>query len=252
VAVLDPSRTSVELSDDELRDAVALLADGDYDAVSRAALEAAGILRDGTIVPYVATLLTVAAEPSLRIVVERFIAERVVVENVWAIDGLAVWGSDVRGGGIELRPLEPALLPWEIMSAVGLGPRARAPIDTTLRAPVTTFEGVEKLLGADDREAAEALLGATTQFDEAERSAFIGLMIGRRSSWRASSIWTDVSGPRTDSVAVVDGGDSGLWLTTHETSDGVEPVMSLQPALPSVVWQRIVSLVPGGPDQADG
>jgi hypothetical protein len=252
VAVIDPSRTSVQLSEDELRDAAALLADGEHDVASRAALEAAGILRNGAIVPYVATLLRVVAEPSLRIVVERYIAERVVVENVWAVERLAVWGTEGRDGGVELRPLEPALLPWQIMSAVGLGPRARAAVDTTLRAPVATFEGVEKQLAADDREAAEALLGSTTQCDEAERRAFIELMIGRRSTWRASSVWTDASGPRTQSVAVVDGGDGGLWLTTHDAEAGREPMISLQPALPSAVWQRILDLVPAGPDHDDG
>lgn len=241
MAVLDPSRASVELSEDELSAAAALLADAPTDAVVLESLEAAGVVRNGAIMPYVASLLTVVAEPKLRIVVERYLAERVVVENVWAIESLAVWGAEVRGGATELRPVEPAVLPMEIMRAVGLGPRERPAIDTSLRARVATLERLEELLAADDREAADALLAE--ELDEAQRGVLTELMLDRRSSWRASSIWTDDSGQRMESVCVVDGGNSGLWLTTHETA-GAEPIVHLHPVAQSTVWDRIVNLMP--------
>jgi hypothetical protein len=248
MAVLDPSRTAVELSHEELRDATALLAGGDHGAASRDALVAAGVLRDGAIVPYVGRLLMVVAEPKLRIVVERFVAEHVIVEQVWATELIAVWGAEGRSGGMELRPVEPSLLPWEIMNAVGLGPRGRASVETTLRIAATTFEQATQLLAADDREAAEALLAAATRLDAAERGALLDLLLDRRSSWRASSVWTEASGPRTEWVSVVDGGDSGLWLSTHEDDDGEDPVICLRPVPPSTVWHRLVALVPAPPD----
>jgi hypothetical protein len=252
LAVLDPSRTSVELSEEELRAAALLLDGGDTDAVALEALETAGVVRNGAIVPYVASLLSVVAEPKLRIVVERYIAERVVLENVWATERLAVWGSEVRGGGTELRPVQPALLPWEIMRAVGLGPRERPVSETALRAPAATLERLEEMLAAnEDRAALEALLMDGSQLDEAQRSTLVDVMFDRRSAWRASSIWTEARGERMESVSVLDGGDSGLWLTTHELQDGAETIVVLEPVLPSTVWHRIVGLVPAAPDGAD-
>jgi hypothetical protein len=253
VAVLDPSRTAVELSDDELNAAAALLSgdgEGVSDTAALAALEEAGVVRNGAILPYVGRFLTVVASPKLRIVIERFIAQRVVVDNVWAVEQLAVWGSEVRGGGIELRPVEPALLPWEIMRAVGLGPRAHPPIDTRLCVPAATLEGVEQHLIAGDREAADALLRRTTEFDEATRGVVIEMVRLRRSSWRASSIWTDDDGPRAESITVVDSGDGGLWISTA-TEGADESTLCLEPVLPSTVLGRIVGLVPGAPAAPD-
>jgi hypothetical protein len=247
MAVLDPSRTTVELSSDELEAAAALLTGEISDAVALEALEAAGVVRNGAIVPYVGRFLMVVAEPKLRIVVERYIAERVVVDDVWAIERLAVWGSEVRGGGTELRPVEPPLLPWEIMRAVGLGPRARPAIDTTLRIPATALAEVERLLAADDREAALALLADATELGATEREVLVDVLLGRRSSWRASSIWTDVGGQRSESVSVIDGGDGGLWISTAE-GDAEHTVVCLRPVLPSTVWHHLVRLVPGAPE----
>lgn len=254
MAVLDPSRASVELSQDELSAAAALLEGEPTDEVVLESLVAGGVVRNGAIVPYVARLLEVVAEPKLRIVVERYIAERVVVENVWAVERLAVWGSEVRGGATELRPVEPAVLPMEIVRAVGLGPRDSAAIDTSVRATAATLERLEELLAAEDREAADALLAE--ELDDVRRRALIDLMLDRRSSWRASSIWTDDSGQRLESVCVVDGGNSGFWLTTHET-DADEPMICLRPVAQSTVWDRIVDLMPWaaaepGADQRSG
>jgi hypothetical protein len=239
----------VELSDEEMSAAAALLAGGDTDAVSFAALEAAGVVRNGAMVPYVARLLEVVAEPKLRIVVERYVAERVIADNVWAIERLAVWGSDVRGA-TELRPVEVVLLPSEIMRAVGLGPRDSPFIDTSLCAPAATFARLEKLIAANDGTAAYAML-AVAGFDEAQQTILIKLMLDRRSSWRASSIWTDDSGERIETVSVLDGGESGLWLTTHELDEGSEQMICLESVPPSTVWHRIVGLMPGASGESE-
>jgi hypothetical protein len=248
VAVLDVARTAVELSDEEL-DAAAAVLSGDgavSDSVALEALEAAGVVRNGTIMPYVGRFLTIVGAPKLRIVVERFVQQRVVVDNVWAIEQLAVWGSEVRGGGTELRPVEPPLLPWEIMRTVGLGPRARPAIDTKLCIPAATLEAIEAFLIGDDPAAADELLTQTTDLGEAERAVAIDIVRNRRSSWRASSIWTVEGGQETASVTVVDGGISGLWIST--ASDGEDDsIVCLEPVLPSTVWKRLVALVPGAP-----
>jgi hypothetical protein len=252
VAVLDLARTAVELSDEELAAAAAVLqGDGAVpDEVALEALEAAGVVRNGTIMPYVGRFLLIVGAPKLRMIVERFVAQRVLVDNVWAIEQLAVWGSEGRDGGTELRPVEPPLLPWEIMRTVGLGPRARPAIETTLCLPAATLEGIEASLIAGDAEAADELLANTTDLGEAERAVAIDIVRNRRSSWRASSIWTEEEGQRTASVTVVDGGVAGLWLSTASEGDD-DSIVCLEPVLPSAVWKHLVALVPGAPRVPD-
>ena len=63
-------------------------------------------------------------------------------------------------------------------------------------------------------------------------------------SWRASSAWTELGGDRrVESVAVLDAGVEGLWLTRHE-GDPESPTIHLEPVPPSVVWDRVVDLMP--------
>jgi hypothetical protein len=49
--------------------------------------------------------------------------------------------------------------------------------------------------------------------------------------------------PRVGSVAVLDAGVEGLWLTRHE---GTEPdtIVHLEPVPPSAVWDRVGALMP--------
>ncbi|HEX5621781.1 MAG TPA: hypothetical protein VFX51_25365, partial [Solirubrobacteraceae bacterium] len=96
-------------------------------------------------------------------------------------------------------------------------------------------------LGAGDREGAAAALEALTGED---RDALLAVLRERRISWRASSVWTGADGEqRVGSLAVLDAGVEGLWLTRHE---GTEPdtIVHLEPVPPSAVWDRVGALMP--------
>jgi hypothetical protein len=72
-----------------------------------------------------------------------------------------------------------------------------------------------------------------------------GLTQRRRLSWRAFSVWEDAAGePQVRSVAAIDGGESGLWLSRHEEPATDASLVRLEPTTAGAVWERIVELVP--------
>ena len=258
MATLDVARTAVRLADDELGTAVMLVAAPDHDSLSdpgaRAALDrlrAGGILTDGGLVGYVARLVAVVAAPKLRITVERFVGRETIVEQAWATEREGVLGAVCADGQIELSAVEPSLLPWAIARAVGLGPRERAAVARSLTIEADAFGGAA-VRAATAPQDADALLRDGTRLDAAERAAVLAALVGRRSSWRATSVWTDARGERRlSSVAVLDGGEGGLWLTGHE-GEGADAVVCLEPVAPSVVWRRIEDLMPHPDSEAAG
>ncbi len=63
-------------------------------------------------------------------------------------------------------------------------------------------------------------------------------------------MWSDESEEqRVSSVAVLDGGEGGFWLTGH--TDGDAPTVQLEPVPPSTVWRRIEDLMPT-PSEGNG
>ena len=239
VAQLDIPRAALRLDDAELGAAVMLVAAPDHpslaDPATRAALDAltaAGIVQDGRITGFPARLLAVT--------VESFVGLGTVVEQGWATEREGVWGAVAADGQVELAPIEPSLIPWAISRAVGLGPReqpARGPLAVAAEPLGTASER----LAAGDREGAAAALEA---FAAEDRDALLAVLRERRISSRASSVWTGADGEqRVGSVAVLDAGVEGLWLTRHE---GTEPdtIVHLEPVPPSAVWDRVTALMP--------
>ena len=247
---LDESRTALVLSEEEL--AVATLLGGEPnhpslgeppapDVIER--LERAGIASGGRLWGYPARLLAVVAAPKLRVTVERFAAAETVVDRAWSTERYGVWGEVTRERAIELTPVEPGLLPWAILRAVGLGPRARPKLDRPIALASSALDEAFERYAAGDREAAEATLEQSGLGPD-EQAVFLELLRNRRLSWRASSIWTDAElGERIGSVTVIDGGDSGLWLVDHD-DDPLDPRVSVAPTRPSEAWKRIVELMP--------
>ena len=247
VASLDTGRAALLLSDAELGAAVMLLAAPDHPSLaepaSRAALEAlerAGIVADGRVQGYPARLLAIVAAPKLRVTVEKFVAGAPVLEQAWATEREGVLGALTRDGDIELTPVEPSLIPWAVSRAVGLGPRER-PHDEPIAVAAEPFGQAAEALARGDLPAAEAALEVC---DPDDRSTLLALLRERRLSWTATSAWTGMDGePRVQSVAVLDAGVEGLWLTRHEGEPPATTV-HLEPVRPSVVWDRIVALMP--------
>ena len=245
VASLDAGRAALVLSDEELGAAVMLLAVPEHPSLaepsSRAtveALERAGIVVDGQVRGFPARLLAIVAAPRLRITVEKFVAGAPVVEQAWATEREGVLGAVTREGDIELTPVEPSLLPWAVSRAVGLGPR-ECPHEEPIDVGAEPFGQAAEAVARRDDDAAEAALEAC------EASAtLLGVLRERRLSWTATSAWTGIDGEqRVQSVAVLDAGAEGLWLTRHEGEPPAATV-HLEPVRPSVVWERIVALMP--------
>ena len=247
VARLDIPRAALRLSDDELGAAVMLLAAPGHASLAEPAtreaidaLTSAGIVRDGTIEGFPARMLAVVAAPKLRVTVESFVGVETVVEQGWATEREGVWGTVAADGQIELTPLEPSLIPWAVAHAVGLGPRDR-PAGREIAVPAQALGSATELLATGDPDGAA---GALAALDPDDRATLLALLRERRLSWRASSAWTEQDGTRqARSVAVLDAGIEGLWLTRH---DGTAPdtIAHLQPVPPSAVWDRVTGLMP--------
>jgi hypothetical protein len=90
-----------------------------------------------------------------------------------------------------------------------------------------------------DGDAADAL----AQLEPGLRERLLALLRERRLSWRATSVWSDVEEQHVTSVAVLDAGVEGLWLTRHE-GDPPDTIVHLEPVAPSEVWERVVALMP--------
>jgi hypothetical protein len=245
VSRLDVPRAALRLSDEELGVAVMVLAAPEHPSLAEpgsravlAALEEDGIVRDGRIDGFPARLLAVVAAPKLRVTVETFVGSEPRVEQAWATEREGVLGAVAGDGRIELTPVEPTLIPWAVARAVGLGPRER-PEGGPIAVPAEALGSAAERLATGDREAAEAAVSA---LDGADAERLVRLLAERRLSWRATSAWTDAGGERRlESVAVLDAGVEGLWLTRHD-----DDTAHLEPVPPSVVWARIEALMPAG------
>jgi hypothetical protein len=212
----------------------------------RSELEQAGIVLDGRLEGYVAQLMAVIGEPDLRLVIERFTTDDPRPGPFAAVrDDAGVWAETTRDGTTEFTPIEPSLVPWAVARAVGLGPRQENEFDGRLELPAASLQLALDRLGKGDVERADGELMRTTSLDATERDVLCKLLVDRRLSWRAFSVWHDAAGePQVVSVAVLDGGDSGFWLSSHEPPGADDAVVVLEPTSAGEVWERIVALVP--------
>ena len=255
MATLDISRTAVALSESELGVIAGLLTRPDDPALDapEAASTVADLRRAGLVderrrvTGVVARLVEVMVAPKLHIVIERFVAERTVVAHIWATETRATVAHEVGGGRLELTPVEPVLVAWEILRIVGLGARPQPSQREPLRVPAAALQAAIDRLMAGDDSGAEAALAAVG----GDAARLLELLRARRSSWRATSTWVDPeAGEQIASVAVVDGGESGVWLSRHE-GDQAQPIVVLEPVPASVVWDAIVRLLPAPPTDDD-
>lgn len=241
MAQLDLSRAALRLDAMELKAGLELLRGESSMTAQLEALAAAGVLQRGALDAVARRLLEVVGEPKLRLVVERFVDEAPVVEEAWAAEHLAVWGS-VLDGDLELTALEPSLLPWQVMRVVGLGPREHVEAPQELRLPTACLDGACRALVDGGRSAAERVLEAEPGMDDASRSRLVDMLVERRSSWRASSTWVGAEGERRDvTVSIFDGGRMGLW-ESEASKDGMS--IQLRAITPGAVWKCLTGLVP--------
>lgn len=251
MALLDPPRARVRLGADELAVATVLLTQSNHDLLQTpdarevlAGFERCGALVGGELVGYVAELVGVVAAPKLRILIETFRAEGPVVHQIWATERHGVVGVSEPEDVVELAPVEPALLYWEIARLVGLGARPPVGVEHTFSMPNATLEVVFAQLADGDAAAADATLQDETALTDDERRAFLVLLLDRRISWRASSVWTSERGRETRTMTVIDGGEAGLWLSRLEGEVSENPTVVLEPSRPSAAWRGLIELMP--------
>lgn len=203
-AVLDGARRRALLSAVELEAAVFLVSgqEGPVPEPLRAGVDglvAGGALREGRMADVLAELVTILVRPALEVVVETQAAGPPVTTVVYATPGLGVVVAPVAPDRWALSPLEPGNLPFALASILGFGSR-----------PTPASADREELLRR------------------------------RRLSWRVSVTWNaDDGGVRRGTLAVVDGGDAGMWEAEREDR-GVR----LTPLPSSEVWRRLLALVP--------
>ncbi|MGA9763036.1 MAG: ESX secretion-associated protein EspG [Gaiellaceae bacterium] len=248
MAHLDPSRTALELDDEELAAAGALLLMPDAKVLEKPEareilerLEAAGISANRELQGYAARIVAVLAQPQLRVMVERFAAESVQRDFASVRGEFGVWGEPTKNGN-EFTPIEPSLIAWAVSRAVGLGPRVEPGLSEPIELRSSVFQNVINHLAEVDVNAADAVLEAEG-LDTDIRKAVVQLVLDRRLSWRVFSAWRNGMGAEEASaVAVIDGGESGLWFSERLDIESSDPRIRLRPAKSSDVWERIVEV----------
>lgn len=248
MARIDQSRTALELDDDELTAAGALLLDPDAEFMTNPEvvevinrLEEAGVAVNGELQGYAARIVAVLAQPEFRVMVERFAGADVQRDFAAVSAGYGIWGEPSSAGN-EFTPIEPSLIPWGVSRAVGLGPRVKPSFDQTIEVRGTAAQKAMDSLNKLDADGAEATL-EEDGLDTESRKALINLLLDRRLTWRVVSGWKDASGENQGgAVAVVDGGESGLWLSEHLANAAGEPTVRLEPTASGTVWEQIVDV----------
>ena len=251
MARLDPSRSAVEVDELELTVAHLLLTDPTDKLLDttesktvRVELERAGIVEDGAVTGYPARLLSVVLQPELRLMLERFAAETPIRDFAAVSGSIGVWGEGRSGGATEFTPIEPELIPWAVARAVGLGPRKLSAVSGPIEFRAATLEDALTCAAQGDIEGAANVLATDDGLPSEKRDALLHVLLQRRLSWRAVSVWTGSNGEKAAAgVAAIDGGDAGLWLSSR-SDDSAEATVRLQSVESSVVWDRIVALVP--------
>lgn len=225
MAVLDGARRRVLLTSVELEAAVFLVSGHDEPTPEplRGGVDGlvdGGLLRDGRMADVLAELVTILARPALEVVVETQAAGERVVTMVYGTPLLAVLVAPAGPDRWVLSPLEPGNLPFALSAIVGFGSRPAPAVRRPLEVTGPT-------LAADDEKELAALLR------------------GRRLSWRVSVTWNAGDGSvRRGALAIVDGGDAGMWETAPLDPDRPEAGVRLSPLPSSEVWQRLLALAP--------
>lgn len=246
---LDTVRRRVVLDDAALAVACLLAVEPEHDALGRpgsreprAALEAAGALLDGRPTDWLAALLEVVAKPNFRTSVELHAeGQLVVTAAAWGRGERLVLGQ-VADGGTELSALEPVHLPWIVAREVALRPYPEPRCNEPITVGVKQIEAAQLALDTGDAQRAAAALG-----DVAAEA--LPLLRDRNSSWRVTASFADDGGETvTRSLAALDAGPHGLYLTEAvELQDG-SPAVRLEPANAEIVVEALLALfVPESP-----
>ncbi len=217
MALLDPIRARALFDEEELALAVALIAGPGEPGESRPEalqrLDEAGAIENGELVGWLAVLLEPISAPTLHAVGEIVIEQRmVIVAQAWRSEHGCVLGRLGLDGLIELREIDEGMIPAALGVEVGL---ARRPV----------------------REDRERLVIRIDELSSSPDEHLGAIYSSRVASWRI----TAARATEGDSVAVLDGGDEGLWVT-EEAEAGGEPAIAFVPVSGDEIAARLTGL----------
>lgn len=250
MAHLNPARRTIHLDTAEFDDAVdvarapgGLAGDSDAARRLRQGLGAAGLLVDGRVADIVAELLGVMARPALQVVMETHVAAPAVTAVIWGVPARGMMAQ--RQDGWVLSALELKQIPFAMAGALGFGSRPPPALEQALEIPGPALRAAWSAAETGERRAVEAALMATRALRADERRAVADVLVSRRSSWRVTVTWNAADGStRQGALAVVDGGEAGLWETAPLKPEDPEDGVRLTPRRANEVWRALLALVP--------
>jgi hypothetical protein len=219
MAAVDPDRRRAALTAPELAAAALLARDPLSPALAsesaRAAvteLSASGVLVEGELTPWLRELLAPITDPERRALAEIHHGEGMIATaQAWLSHGRGLIGRNAADGSIELSAIEPAMLPAALAIEVGLAARPAPP----------------------DR---EPLIVTEAELEAPGDGPLAALLASREGSWRITAL----EGEEQISLAVLDGGEQGLWLIELASENG--ELLALTPSTNEVVAARITGL----------
>lgn len=191
--------------------------------------------------PHVATVLTAACDPLVRVDVERELPPAPTIDLTFTTRGdvAVAIEVDAGGGGVHLQPFDARDLVARVQAAAAIARRPKPEV-----GPITLPIDVAQQAAAGARSTGDvqavvvAALGA--QGAPSDAAAVLARAVTSAASWNLVAVTTRDEGQVTE-VAWLDGGSAGLWSTTpvDDTGDIV-----LEPISAVGILRRIQEAVP--------
>lgn len=238
VVYVDPTRTRFRLTEKQLAAAAVISRQPDEPrtAPEFGQLADAVLVTDDGLDPQLELLLDVLTVAPVEITIEVQGAGE-AIHLAWADHDAAVVAVDVGAGVHEYQLVDPVLLPWTLALAAGVGARPHEPRQR-ITLPQDVVEAAhDQVTGGDDP------TGTLAEHLPAEATAeVVELLRQRRATWRATSRRPGDEGEPdvATTTTVLDGGVAGYY-----TLDATGGQVTLTPAAPSEIFERLHHLVPG-------
>lgn len=183
------------------------------------ALTDAGALIGGAMVPTVARIVSILGAPAMEMHLECFIVAGTYALDVAITRDGAVLSRTTEEGLTELRRVDVAETPYEILRSVGLGRRNDPPCDHPITVPAAMLAELSTTGEPDGPAGVDALVA--TGMDRADAELTVLLLMQRRLSFRLTARWREGDDDvASTEITVVDGGRMGLWFSVADPDTG--------------------------------
>ena len=199
------------------------------------ALDHDGLIHDGRLVPWFATLVEVVAWPELAAeLVRRHAGSAPARTLVWARADAAVLGRP-NAGTITVASIAVGAMAEHLVEASAVPERS-----PDLAHPLLVGELLAALL-ADDAPGVTAALDRAAGIDSPDLPLVADALTVAPTTWRLETAWTDRDGPRGGVIGGLHAGALGTWEIR-----GTAHPLDLRPTTSSVVRRRVAHLLPCG------